>query len=114
MKKLFAILLSFAVIVEVSAENKKPLQMIDVFSLEYASDPQISPDGKQIVYERNSMDVMKDRKLSTLWIIQSDGSGHRPLTSGNDSSPRWSPDGKRLVYASSDGDSTQIFLRWMD
>jgi len=88
--------------------------MMDVFSLEYASGPQISPDGKQIVYERNFMDVMKDRKLSTLWIIQSDGSGHRPLTSGNDSSSRWSPDGKRLVYASSDAGSTQIHLRWMD
>ena len=32
------------------------LRPIDVFGLEYASDPQISPDGSQIVYLRNSMD----------------------------------------------------------
>ncbi len=115
-KKLCSLVLAMTFVCVLSAENEKEFQMMDVFGLEYASDPQISPDGSQIVYERNFMDVMKDRKLSALWILRSDGSGHRPLTSGNssDSSPSWSPDGKRLVYASSDGASTQIYLRWMD
>ena len=31
---------------------------LDVFELEWASDPRISPDGRRIVYTRNSMDVM--------------------------------------------------------
>ena len=30
----------------------------DIFSLEYASDPQISPDGSKVVYVRNSNDIM--------------------------------------------------------
>ena len=99
-----------------TAENEKTFKMIDVFDLEYATDPQISPDGKRIVYVRNFMDVMKDRKRSNLWIINTDGSVHRPLTTGNtnDSSPRWSPDGSRLLYTSRDQDSAQIFIRWMD
>ena len=80
---------------------------LDVFQLEHASDPRISPDGKRIVYVRNSMDIMKDRRRSNLWIINSDGTENRPLTSGkqNDSSPRWSPDGKRLLYVSASGDT---------
>lgn len=88
----------------------------DVFQLEYASDPQISPDGKKVVYVRNFFDIMKDHRRSNLWIINYDGSDHRPLTSGhqNDSSPRWSPDGTRLLFVSSRERSTQLYVRWMD
>ena len=81
---------------------------MDVFQLEYAADPQISPDGTQVVYVRTSMDIMKDRKRSELWIVDSDGTDHRALGSGG--SPRWSPDGTRLAYTS----NGQIRLRWMD
>lgn len=108
---LIVLLVSFA-----SADDTKRFEMMDVFDLEYATDPQISKDGKQIVYVRNFMDVMKDKRRSNLWMINPDGSRHRPLTSGNsnDSSPRWSPDGTRLLFASSDQGSTQIYVRWMD
>jgi Tol biopolymer transport system component len=34
-----------------------------------AADPQISPDGKRIVYVRNSADISSDRRVSNLWII---------------------------------------------
>ena len=92
------------------------LQLIDIFQLEYAADPQISPDGQYIVYVRTFMDIMSDRRRSNLWILKSDGSDHRPLTSGNENhrSPRWSPDGGRLLYISGEEDSPQIYCRWMD
>lgn len=91
-------------------------QAMDVFELEYAADPQISPDGSRIVYVRNSMDVMTDRRRSRLWTIGFDGSDHRQLTQGEsrESSPRWSPDGGRLIYLARAQGKTQIFLRWMD
>jgi acylaminoacyl-peptidase len=113
-----------AMVVLATAWNAEPandklstkLEIQDIFQLEYASDPQISPDGGHVVYVRNFMDIMKDRRRSNLWIIESDGSDHRPLTTGdeNNSSPRWSPDGKRLIYVSSSEGSTQIYCRWMD
>jgi len=68
-----------------SAAERPRFQPIDVFSLEYASDPQISPDGTRIAYTRTSMDVMKDRARSNLWILGVDGAGHRPLGSGSNS-----------------------------
>ncbi len=88
----------------------------DVFNLEYAADPQVSPDGRQIVYRRVSMDIMTDRPRGNVWIINSDGSDHRPLLSGRRSysSPRWSPDGRRLAYISGEDGSPQLYVRWMD
>ncbi len=89
---------------------------LDVFELEVAADPQISPDGSQIVYVRRGSDVMTDRARTSLWIVNYDGSGHRPLTDGTGSvsQPRWSPDGDRLLYVSSEDGSAQLWVRWMD
>ena len=88
----------------------------DVFQLERAVDPQISPDGSRIVYVRTGFDIMTDRTRSALWIVNVDGSDHRPLASGpmDYSSPRWSPDGSRLAYVSAEDGRAQIFVRWMD
>ncbi len=98
------------------SQTKPQLQLTDVFQLEYASDPQISPDGAHVVFVRNFMDIMKDRERGNLWIVESDGTDLRPLTTGlqNDFSPRWSPDGRKLLYASATDTGVQIFLRWMD
>ena len=93
-----------------------PLRMEDIFEVEVAGDPQISPDGRWVVYVRQRADVMTDSRFSNLWIVGSDGSGHRPLTSGDfsESSPRWSPDGTRLAYISNRKGDAQIHVRWMD
>jgi hypothetical protein len=41
----------------------------DLFKLEAATDPQPSPDGKSVVYVRQSGDVMSDRKRRSIWKI---------------------------------------------
>ena len=94
-----------------------PLQNLDVFELEVATDPQISPDGRRVVYVRRAMDIMTDRPVSNLWIIDHNGDNHRPLLSGakNFRSPRWSPNGDRIAYVTVEpGRGTQISVRWMD
>jgi dipeptidyl aminopeptidase/acylaminoacyl peptidase len=94
------------------AQEKPAFQSMDVFRLEFAADPQISPDGKRVAYVRHFMDIKKDRKRGNLWIVNTDGSDHRPLTSGdNDHSPRWSSDGKRLLYLAADN---ELMSRYMD
>ena len=101
-----------------AADERDPTRFhaLDVFELEVAQDPQISPDGSRIVFVRAGYDIMTDRRRTSLWIVNADGSDLRPLTEGtaNASSPRWSPDGKRLLYVSSDEDRSQVFVRWMD
>jgi dipeptidyl aminopeptidase/acylaminoacyl peptidase len=98
------------------AASQGRLQYLDIFELEVADDPRISPDGSQVVYVRRGFDIMTDQGRSALWMVDADGSDHRALTDGNSdvSSPRWSPDGTRLIYVSSEDGSSQVFVRWMD
>jgi acylaminoacyl-peptidase len=98
------------------AQEKASLSLKDYFDLESASDAQISPDGQRIIYVRRLSDVMTDKRYSNLWIINFDGTGNRPLTSGHysDSSPRWSPDGTQLLFISNRDGQPQIYKRWMD
>ncbi len=95
---------------------QKEFTSLDIFNLEYISDPQISPDGSKIVYVRNFKDIMTDKNLSNLWIINADGTDNRPLTTGNQSDfyPRWSNTGDKMIYKSNKDGSVQVYLRWMD
>ena len=107
-----------AMIAPLAQAEEKLMQFdaMDVFDLEWASDPRVSPNGKTIVYVRKSNDIMNDRERSNLWQISVDGTDHRPLYSGLKSirSPRWSPDGEKLAFVSNDTGSQQIHVRWLD
>ena len=80
---------------------------------ERVGDPQLSPNGSQIVFARRHVNQIEDRWDSELWIMNADGSRKRFLTKG--SSPRWSLDGTRIAYlAQGEPSGTQVFVRWMD
>jgi len=89
----------------------------DMFKLSGATDPQISPDGSRIVYVRSSADVMTDKDVPSLWLVDAASGAQQPLVTGPGAhmSPRWSPDGKRIAYVSSDGSggSPQLHVLWL-
>ncbi|RLD30104.1 MAG: S9 family peptidase [Bacteroidetes bacterium] len=96
--------------------EKLPFQPLDVFELEYVSDPQISPDGTQVVYRRNGFDIMKDNAKGNLWIVNIDGSSNRKLTSREvrESQARWSPNGDRIAFVSSTKEGTEVYMYWVN
>ena len=99
------------------AQNESLLELTDIFDMEFVSDPQISPDGNKIIYVRNFKDIMTDKNLSNLWIINYDGSQNRPLTTGNqnDFYPRWSHDGKKIIFKSNKADNRmKLYMMWLD
>lgn len=82
----------------------------DLFGLAVATDPQIAPDGRTIVYVRRSGDVMTDRMAGSLWLVDV-ASGRQTPFAASGSSPRWSPDGTRIAYAAADGERSQLYVR---
>lgn len=77
-KSLF--LLFLALSFQFSSAQKKEFSYLDIFDLQYASDPQISPNGEWVVYRRMGFDIMKDGSRGNLWLIRSDGT--EPKTYG--------------------------------
>ncbi len=100
-----------------TAHAQRPaFEPADLFQLQWASDPQIEPDGGRIVYVRNHSDIMADRYRQHLWIIDTGGGNHEALTTGNanHNQPRWSPDGTRIAYVGNQDASPQLHVRWMN
>ncbi|HET9485737.1 MAG TPA: prolyl oligopeptidase family serine peptidase, partial [Xanthomonadales bacterium] len=112
----YALLLAIAAAPAASAADLPAFQPMDVFALQWADRPQLSPDGTRIVYERTFFDLQKDTRRSNLWLIDADGKRRRPLTTGatRDGQAEWSPDGTRIAYVAVDGDKPQIHVRWID
>lgn len=112
---LFAIAYFFCGLTLLHGQAKPSLSSLDIFELEWVSDPQISPDGQQVVYVRNGMDIMKDRRMSRLWLINSDGQDHQKLSSFdlNESKPRWSPDGQRIAFSAATEHGSELFVYWL-
>jgi len=109
-----SLLLTFTSL-SVVAQEHPPLAGMDIFALEWVSEPKISPDGKQVVYVRNGMDIMTDQRQSRLWLVNSDGSGHEKLTSADvdESGPVWSPDGSRIAFIRDTEHGSEIFVVWV-
>jgi acylaminoacyl-peptidase len=91
------------------------LQPADIFQLQWAADPQVSPDGERVVYVRNHADIMADRYRQNLWLVDVSGGNHQPLTTGseNHTQPRWSPDGSRIAYVGNQDGKAQLYVRWL-
>ena len=111
-KNLLALILLLIPIRSSFSQLSNKLEPIDVFDLEYVSNPQISSQGDKILYQRNFKDIMTDSNLSNIWIVNLDGSDNRPVTTGNsnDFSPRWSNSGKMFTYKSDLDGNTQLYL----
>lgn len=95
---------------------KPGLNTDTIWEMRSVGDPQITRDGKSVIYVLGFNDKMSDQKLSNLWMVSSDGKDNRPLTTGafRDSSPRLSPDGTRVAYLSNRSGKVQVHVRWLD
>ena len=80
-----------------------------MWSLTRLGDTDISPDGRLAVVSVTRFDMKKNKGYTDLWLVATDGSGARPLTSdpAPDSAPTFSPDGRSVAFVSKrDDDKT--------
>ncbi|HEX2092882.1 MAG TPA: S9 family peptidase [Longimicrobiaceae bacterium] len=102
-------------VVSLAAQQPAPsrLRLEQSLEIETISDPEISPDGRRVVYTRGWVNRQTDTRESSLWILNADGTQERALTEG--SGAEWSPDGTRIAYLAQGRPSgTQLWVRYMD
>lgn len=114
-QKAIAFIVIFFVVFIVNAQIQKDFKYLDVFELEYAADPQISPDGSWVVYRRTGFDIQEDKSIGNLWLVSANGKNHRKLTAreGSESNASWSHDGSKIVFKSSSEQGSEIYLYWL-
>jgi dipeptidyl aminopeptidase/acylaminoacyl peptidase len=96
-----------------AAGESRTFTAMDLNALARVGDPQVSPDGRSVVYSQRETDFDANRGRSDLWIADLGATQSRPrrLTqhSANDTTPRWSRDGANIYFLSSRTGSTQVW-----
>jgi dipeptidyl aminopeptidase/acylaminoacyl peptidase len=93
--------------------TKRGIEARDLFELKSVANPQLSPDGKKLVYVETTIDQEKNCYISNLFMKEvTEKSSAAQWTFGKhrNHSPKWSATGDRLAFVSNRTGSNQIFV----
>jgi len=90
--------------------QKKPFDVNALLKLARISDPQLSPDGKNVAFVAETPDLESNTRPRQIYIVPLAGGAARRLTTEGlrNERPRWSPDSKRLAFVSNRSSSMQV------
>ncbi len=108
---LFLTICIFSLNVFANPQNPHPFSIHDMLAMDRVGDPQVSPDGKSIVFVLRKTDLEANRGRTDLWLVGTEGTGLKQLTShpAGDFNPRWSPDGNSVLFLSTRSGSSQVW-----
>src|SRR5690606_34859328 len=94
-----------------SAQAAEPFTWRDMISANRLGDPQVSPDGRWVVYSVTTTDVDANRRAGSLYImdLQEPGEGRRlAISEGGANTAGWGSEGK-LYFLSGRSGSSQVW-----
>src|SRR5438046_7026116 len=57
-----------------NAQTKRAMTIDDLITAVRVSDPQVSPDGKRVLYTRTTTELQTGKRNSDIWVVPADGS----------------------------------------
>jgi len=115
MRRLLLALLALAFAIPVTAQSKHPFAFEDMMKLKRVGDPQVSPDGKWVIFSVVDVDLAANTKTPHIWIVPIAGGQEKEIIADQDADrPRWSPDGKRFAFTSTKEEGSQIWIADFD
>ena len=109
------LLASLLCVTTATAMERRALTADDINALHEVDDPQVSPDGDWVAYTVRTADLVKDKRITHIWMANWDGRRTLQLTQSEHSehTPRWSPDGKYLSFLTARGDDEEPEQVWL-
>ncbi len=91
-------------------QAKHPFTFEDMMKLKRVGEPEVSPDGKWVIFSLVDVDLEANTKTPHLWIIPTAGGEEREIISAQDADrPRWAPNGKRFAFLSTKEGGAQVW-----
>src|SRR5690349_10157119 len=83
----FALLLVFGYVgpARIAAQSPRPMGLVDLLNVPRLADPQLSPDGRDVVFTRSTADWKSGRRVTHIWRARLAGGDPMQLTNGNES-----------------------------
>ena len=95
-----------------AGQAKRPMKVDDLLGAVRVGDPQLSPDGRTVLFVRTTTDIGTGKRNSDIWLVPADGSAQPRAwieSPAGDDTPRFLPDG-RVVFVSSRDGTSQVYL----